>query len=208
MSLAANPTVDSLVAPAVESAVSASTLPEGARGWSALRVKPRHEVAVARALALLGYESYVPLHLVRRRWSDRVKQLRVPLFAGYSFCRFSAASRLPVLRLPGVRGVVGFGGRPAEIDANEMAAVQAVAASRLPIRGWPFVRQGQPVELVSGPLCGLRGILERTQGTDRLVVSVQLLQRSVAVEIRPGTRLAPGSGSLFGYEAPARFGSV
>ena len=138
---------------------------------------------VAEALTGKGYEAFLPLHTERRRWSDRVKTIEVPLFAGYVFCRFDVQRRLPILTTPGVLHVVSTGSTPQPIDDQEMASLQLLVASGLPVEPWPFSFVGQQVCIIGGPLAGTSGILQSVKSKDRLVVSISLLQRSVAVEI-------------------------
>jgi transcription antitermination factor NusG len=154
--------------------------------WFALRVKSRFEKKTALHLEGLGLEPFNPLYRSRRRWSDRIKEVDLPLFPGYVFCRFDPNDRLPVLQTPGVVSIVGFGGRPAPVDEEEIAAIQAIVRSGAPALPWPFLREGQRVRLVRGALRGLQGILLDVKSDCRLVVSVTLLQRSVAVEIDRG----------------------
>jgi len=157
--------------------------PTAPAAWYALRVKPRHEKAVAEALRVQGFEEFLPLYKERRRWSDRTKEIETPLFANYTFCRFAAQHRLGVLRVPGVVGVVRFGDRLAEVDAGEIEAVRAAAGSGRIVRPCEFLVAGQRVRIVSGPLANVEGIFQRFSGSEQLVVSVTILQRSVAVEL-------------------------
>jgi transcription antitermination factor NusG len=151
--------------------------------WYALRVRSRHESTVATHLHARGYESFLPLYKCRRRWSDRFKEIDLPLFAGYVFCRFSLLNRLPVLAIPGVVHVVGVGRNPVPIDAAEIAAIQTAVSSGLPREPWPFLEVGDRVKIAQGPFCGVEGILLGFRGNQRLVLSVTLLQRSVAVQV-------------------------
>ena len=151
--------------------------------WFALRVRSRYENTVATILGGKGYEWFLPLYKSRRRWSDRIKEIELPLFPGYVFCRFDLQHRLPILTTPGVVTVVGIGKRPVPIDDAEIAAIQAALRSGLSTRPWPFLEIGQRVRVEYGPLCGLEGILLDFKGHHRLILSVILLQRSVAVEV-------------------------
>ncbi len=151
--------------------------------WFALTVKPQHERAAAQALESKGLEFFLPLYRARRRWSDRVKELDVPLFPGYVFSRFESGDRAWVLATPSVRSVVGFGRTPAPVAEEELNAVRSIVASGLPSGPWPFLKVGQTVCIEAGPLSGLEGILVQLKDVCRVVVSVHLLQRSVAVEI-------------------------
>lgn len=152
-------------------------------GWFALRVKPRHEKTTACALRNRGLEEFLPLCRSRRRWSDRVKELELPLFPGYVFCRFAVQERLPVLTVPGVASVVGFGARPAEIAEAEIARIQATVTSGLPVEPWPFLKVGRPIRIERGPLSGVQGLLVREKDGCRVVLSVDLIRRSIAVEV-------------------------
>lgn len=151
--------------------------------WFALRVRPRAEKVVADALRSKGYEEFLPLHLERRRWSDRIANVEMPLFPGYVFCRFDVQHRLPILTTPGVLLVVGIGKTPEPIDAAEIDSLRVVVDSRLKLQAWPYLHIGQRIQIIGGPLTGAEGILLSVKNQNRLVVSVTLLQRSVAVEI-------------------------
>jgi transcription termination/antitermination protein NusG len=151
--------------------------------WVALQVRPRSEKLVTNALNSKGIEVFLPLYTTRRRWSDRVKELELPLFDGYVMCRLDLQYRLPALTIPGVIQFVGFGRQPVPIDAAEIAALQAVVKSGLPSAPWPFLQVGQRIRVEHGPLRDLEGILLQVKGTQRLILSVSLLQRSVAVEV-------------------------
>jgi transcriptional antiterminator RfaH len=151
--------------------------------WYALRVRSRFENTVATHLRGRGFESLLPLYKCRRRWSDRFKEIALPLFPGYVFCQFNPLNRLPILSIPGVVHVVGVGRTAVPIDENEIAAIQAAVKSGLPSQPWSFLQVGQRVRIEYGPLCGLEGILLDFRGRQRLVISVTLLQRSVAVQI-------------------------
>jgi transcription antitermination factor NusG len=151
--------------------------------WFALRVRSNYENTVTTILHGKGYEGFLPFYVSRRAWSDRVKEIQRPLFPGYVFCRFDVQRRLPVVMTPGVVCVVGVGKRPIPIDDAEIASIQAAVRSGLPAAPWPFLQIGQQVSIERGPLRGTTGILLSYKGQHRLVLSVTLLQRSVAVEV-------------------------
>jgi transcription antitermination factor NusG len=153
------------------------------RSWFAVHVKPRLEKPIASALFSKGIETFLPLYSTRKKWSDRLKEVQLPLFDGYVFCKMDLLYRMPVLTVPGVRQFVGIGKVPAAIDEAEIQALQSVMKSGLPSMPWPFLQVGQRVRVEHGALRDLEGILLQTKGTDRLVLSVSLLQRSLAVEI-------------------------
>jgi transcription antitermination factor NusG len=151
--------------------------------WYALRVKSRYERPVASHLQARGYESFLPMYKSRRRWSDRFKEIELPLFPGYVFCQFNHLNRLPVLTIPGVVHIVGIGRTLVPLDDAEVAAIQAVVKSGLTSQPWPFLQIGHRVRIEHGPLCGVEGILTGFRGHQRLVLSVTLLQRSIAVQV-------------------------
>jgi len=151
--------------------------------WYALRIRTRHEKIVASALHAKGFEVFLPLHTSSRRWSDRVKEIDLPLFPGYLFCRFDVRRRLPILVTSGILYVVASGKTLLPVEDQEIAAVQSIVASRLRAEPWPFLHAGQRVRIERGPLSGVEGTLVSLKRPFRLVVSVTLLQRSVAVEI-------------------------
>jgi transcriptional antiterminator RfaH len=138
---------------------------------------------VANFLSGRGYEPFVPLYQSRRRWSDRIKIVEAPLFPGYLFCRFDIDNRLPVLTTPGVIRIVGFNRMPIPVDEAEISAIQSLVASGFPSHPWPYLHAGDSVRIDSGPLRGLEGLLVKLKGAHRLILSVTLLQRSVAIEI-------------------------
>ena len=154
-----------------------------ADSWFALQVKPRHEKRAALALEVKGFQQFLPLYRSRRKWSDRYKAVEMPLFPGYVFSRFDPRVRAPILTIPGVLYIVGLGKIPLPVDDSEIAALRAIVISGLPARPWPFLKVGQLVRMEDGPLTGLTGILQDFKGSHRLVVSVTLLQRAVAVEV-------------------------
>lgn len=149
--------------------------------WFALRVKPRAERVVADVLEGKGYEYFLPMHRERRKWSDRVKTVETPLFGGYLFCRFDVQQRLPILTSPGVLHVVSIGKVPEPIPDEEIASLQVLADSGLALEPWPYLQIGEQVRIVGGPLAGASGVVQSVKDRDRLVVSVTLLQRSIAV---------------------------
>lgn len=154
-----------------------------ARAWFAVTVRPNHERTAAQALAAKGLEPFLPLYRARRRWTDRVKQLDLPLFGGYVFCRFERREKTRVLATPAVISVVGFGHEPASIPESEIESLRTLVTSGLQLGPWPFLRVGQRVRIEAGPLAGVHGVLTQVKDAWRVVVSVELLRRAVAVEV-------------------------
>jgi transcription antitermination factor NusG len=159
------------------------TEPSEALQWFALRVKSNCEKSVATMVQHKGFEGFLPLYKRRRRWSDRIKSVELPLFPGYVFCRVDPARRLPILTIPGALHFIGVGKVPVPIEDSEIFAIRDAVRSGLPTEPWAYLKVGQHVRLEDGPLAGLEGILIETRKQYRVVVSVSLLQRSVAVEI-------------------------
>jgi transcription antitermination factor NusG len=130
-----------------------------------------------------GYETLLPLYKCTRRRSDRYQEIQLPMFPGYLFCRFDPNTRLPILTTPGVLQVVGSGRTPIPIDRAELEAVRQLAESQLQAEPHPYLEVGQKVYIQEGPLVGTVGIFLAKKNSHRLIVSVTLLRRAVAVEI-------------------------
>jgi transcription antitermination factor NusG len=151
--------------------------------WYAIRIRTRFEQTTSTALAGRGYEDYLPLHRVRKRWSDRSKDLDLPLFPGYLFCRFDVQARLPILTTPGVLSIVGLGRMPVPIPDQEIESIRMMERSGLNLHPWPQLAVGSRVLIEDGPLKGLEGVALDVRNKHHLFVSVPLLQRSISVEI-------------------------
>lgn len=152
--------------------------------WFAVEVKPRHERSVAAVLETKGVEVFLPIYRSSRRWSDRIKTLDLPLFPRYLFVRIEEASQRIVVDSPGVCRIVGFGSGPEPIDDQEVRAIQMLVGSGLTLRPIKeLLAIGDHVRILEGPLTGMEGVLDSRRRASRLIVSVALLMRSVAVEI-------------------------
>jgi transcription antitermination factor NusG len=174
-----------------ETAVDSTCYP-----WFAVRVRSNHERIAAAHLRERGYQEFSPSCKTERRWSDRKKEMDQFLFPGYVFCRLDPLDRLPVLTAPGVVDLVGFGKIPAPIPDHEIECIRRMVQSGLFVMPWPFLELGHKVLIERGPLAGVEGILDDVRGKCRLVVSVQLLQRSVSAEVdRSWIRPLPTDGS-------------
>jgi len=174
--------------------------------WFALQVRTRKENAVADQLIDQGFETFVPKYKVVRRWSDRLKELEQPLFPGYLFCRFNLDRRRSLLATAGVIQVVSIGQAPAPVDESEVEGIRSALASGLAAQPWPCLEQGERVRVTYGNLRALEGILICFKGHHRVVLSVTMLQRAVALEVdlawvtplretaqAPALRLLPGA---------------
>ena len=151
--------------------------------WFAVLTRLGRERRATKHLENTGYECYLPVRCSTRRWSDRWKKVEAPLFPGYFFCRMNPHDRLPVLLTPGVIQIVGVGKTPIPVKEEEIAALQRVEKNRLSTSPWPYVDVGDIATIREGPLKGLTGLVTRIKSEMKLILSVSLLRRSVAVEI-------------------------
>ncbi|PYV10930.1 MAG: hypothetical protein DMG23_05865 [Acidobacteria bacterium] len=160
----------------------ASGLEHGA-AWHALYTRHQHEKVVARVLENKGFEIFLPLYPTARRWKDRTKQLSLPLFPCYVFLRGGLDRWLDIISTPGIHSFVGSDGQPATIPETEIDAVRKGVEKGVRVEPHPFLRCGDWVRVKSGPLEGIEGILLRKKNLFRLVLSVELLEKSVALEV-------------------------
>jgi transcription antitermination factor NusG len=153
--------------------------------WYGLQTRPRHEKIVAHRLAERGVTAYLPLITEVHRWSDRKKSVQLPLFGCYVFAKFipNRVERLRVLRVDGVFGLVGACGEGTPIPDAQIDAVRSLVETRLPWSSHPFLKIGQRVRIKSGALDGMEGILVSRNGDRTLVISVEAIQRSLAVRV-------------------------
>jgi len=151
--------------------------------WFSLQVRANRTLDIAKALTYKGYEAFTPTNSINRRWCDRTRVVEYPIFPGYVFAKLDLRHRLPILTTPGVYGIVGFGREPVPISEEEIANLQTVLQSGLTVGPWPFLRCGDWVRIEEGSLAGVTGILVDNRKTYRVVVSVELIQRSMSVEV-------------------------
>lgn len=151
--------------------------------WYAAYTRHQHEKAVAHIMAQKGIEAFLPLWNVASRWKDRIKLLQQPLFPGYVFLRTDLSRRLTVLQTPSVHFLVGGSSGPTAIPIEEIEAIRRALTSRLLVGPYPFLAAGDRVRVKAGALEGVEGILVRKKNEFRLILSVEMLQKSVAVEI-------------------------
>lgn len=157
--------------------------PETDPRWYALQTRYQHEIRLERLLRSKGWETLVPVYRQIRQWSDRVKEIDLPLFAGYVFCRFSKMECKHVEDTPGILRAVRFNAQLAPIPQHEIQQIQTMLTARVPLSPWPFLKSGDRVRVERGPLRGMEGTLLRDGHGSRLVVNVEILQRSIAAEI-------------------------
>jgi transcription antitermination factor NusG len=153
--------------------------------WFAVQTRTRFEKKVVSGLQEKGIETFLPLFSTKRKWSDRQRLVHLPLFPGYVFVRIAAVqgTRIAVLRTIGVTNFVGVRGVAAPIPDAEIQAIQTVLEQRVPFQLYPYLNVGQRVCIRGGCLDGIEGILAAINGDESLVVSVQLIQRSLAMRI-------------------------
>jgi transcription antitermination factor NusG len=153
--------------------------------WYAIRTRSRHEKVVANQLQTQGVHVFLPLISQSRKWSDRRKQVEMPLFPGYTFVRITYLSpdRVRVLRTHGVSGFVGANGTGTPIPDDQIAGIQKLLTHHVPCKEYPFLKVGQRIRIRGGALDGLEGILIALDGARTLVISVEPIQRSLCVQI-------------------------
>jgi transcription elongation factor/antiterminator RfaH len=154
-----------------------------ANEWYAVQVKGRQEIQASQVLRFKGYETLVPVYKARKRWSDRSKIVEVPLFPSYIFCRFDPEIQSRIVSTPGVTSVVGFGRGPVPVRSDEIESLKILMESGSECKSHAFFHAGEEVEVISGPLSGIRGIMVSNGKKTRIVISVQLIQGSVVVEV-------------------------
>jgi transcription antitermination factor NusG len=155
--------------------------------WFALQTRPRHERKVENLLRQKGYECFTPTYRSKRKWSDRVVEIDSPLFPGYVFCRFNTSALGKAISTQGVTRIVGFGGTPAEVAREEIESLQILAQSDFLREPWKYLPNGIMVLVETGPLAGIQGIIRVDENKMQLVISVTLLQRSVAIQLSEDT---------------------
>ena len=156
------------------------------QSWHALYVRHQHEKAIAEILSGHGFDAFAPVYAAVRQWKDRTKHLVLPLFPCYLFLHGGLRRKALILGIPGVYSFVSIGGKAAAIAAEEVDAIRRAANGARAVEPHPFLRCGDRVRLRSGSLAGVEGILVRRKSSLRLVLSAELLERSISVEVDAG----------------------
>lgn len=151
--------------------------------WYALYTKHQHEKAATTQLQGRGFEVFLPLYKAVHRWKDRNQTVQLPLFPCYVFLRTDLMGRGDILRTPGVLSIVGNGGKASAIPEAEIEAIRRVIHTGVHFAPHAFLKAGERVRILSGPLAGIEGILQRVKSRFRIILSVELLQKAVAVEV-------------------------
>ena len=151
--------------------------------WYAAYTSSRHEKTVAEHLRQREVECFLPLYETVRRWNNGRHRVQLPLFPSYVFVRMEMRNRLRVLQVPGLAQLVTFQGSPAALPDIEIETLRGALAAGIPAQPYRYLREGSRVEICRGPLQGMRGILLRHQGQFRVVISVEMIMRSIVVEV-------------------------
>jgi len=151
--------------------------------WYAAYTRANHERRVTCQLAERGVEYFLPQYESERRWKDRRVHLQMPLFPGYVFVQLALQNRLQVLQVPGVVRLVGFNGSPAHLPEEDMRILRTGLSLSPRVMPHPFLNVGRRVRINGGPFAGLEGILRRRKSNLRVVISLELIQRSVVFEV-------------------------
>lgn len=169
-----------------DDAVVTSADPRLAPAWYVLRTRSRHEKVVRDQLLEREIQTFLPLYERWSRWKDRRKKIAFPLFSGYCFARFPLTERLRVLNCVGAVELVGVRGFPEPVPDKEIEALERLTATTLQYDPHPFLEEGMEVEVIRGPLAGVRGRLLRKDRVTRLVLAVTLIRQAALIEIHPG----------------------
>lgn len=156
----------------------------GTRHWFAVQVRSGWEKSVVIPIESKGYEVFSPTYRVERKWSDRIKALELPLFKGYVFCRFDPEVRLsPLITTPGVIRILGSLGRPIQLNEGEIDCIKQVISSCHKVYPHNFLKEGTRVRIARGCLSGVEGLVVSIKNHHRLILSIDMLRRSVYVDM-------------------------
>lgn len=158
--------------------------------WFAVYTRANHEKRVADQFSGRGVEHFLPQYESVRRWKDRKVRLQLPLFPGYLFVHLASPERLRVLQVPGVVRLVGFNGSPTPMTQEDIGRIREFLGQGWTAEPHPYLQTGRRARVVRGPLVGMEGIIARRKSRTRLVLSFELIQRSMAIEMEEGD-LAP-----------------
>jgi transcription antitermination factor NusG len=168
-----------------EGTMAINSLHRAAQFWYAVQTKPRHEKKVALELKAKGIDSYLPLQNAVRQWSDRRQSVSLPLFPGYVFLQTggSVQERVGVLQTNGIINFVGVRGQGISIPGQQIQAIQTILGSGAAVDPYPYLREGKRVRIRGGSLNGVEGVLVAKNNDMSLVISVEIIQRSLAVRV-------------------------
>lgn len=151
--------------------------------WYAVYTHSRHEKRVAEQLYRLNIVAYLPLYTTTHRWNNRRAQVELPLFPGYVFVQTPLAERLRVLQIPSVAYFVSLKGVPVPLADDELNSIRDCLSRKMNAEPWEYLQPGSRVRVIAGPLSGLEGVILRQNGSTRFVVSIDLIMRSMAINV-------------------------
>src|SRR5215471_2558434 len=158
--------------------------------WYAVYTWARHEKRVARHFEQRGIQYFLPLYTAVHVWNKKNAKVTLPLFPGYVFVQTSRRTRHHPLTVPGVVHFVGNSNAPAEIPAEELEFLRNAIRMKRKIEPHPYLAPGNRVRITSGPMSGITGVIQRTSTGCRIVISVDMVMRSVAVEVDASSLMA------------------
>jgi transcription antitermination factor NusG len=151
--------------------------------WYAAYTRSRHEKSVADLLQRKQIDTFLPIYETMRRWRNGDHRVQLPLFPGYTFVHIALRDRLDVLKVPGVVRLVGFDGMPAALEDEDVESLRRALLGGMKAAPHPYLTVGRRVRITAGPLAGREGILVRRKGSLRVVLSIDLIQRSVVADV-------------------------
>ena len=160
-----------------------ASLQQRVPNWYVVRTIANHEKRACEQLSARSVENFLPTYDSVRRWKDRRVRLALPLFPGYLFVHLPLSQRVRVLEVPSVAGIVSFHGSPAPVSLEEIESLKRSLCDRSRVRPHPYLTVGRRVRVTNGPLAGLEGVFLRRRGVLRIVVSIHMIERSVAVDV-------------------------
>jgi transcription antitermination factor NusG len=156
---------------------------DGGEGWYAVYTKHQHEKSATNLLARKGFNVLLPLYRAAHRWKDRVQIVALPIFPCYLFLHTSLQRKLEILQTPGVFWLVGHGGHASLVPDRDIESIRTITQGGAHAEPHPYLKSGDLVRVLAGPMAGVEGILTRVKNRYRVVLSVDLLQKAVAVEV-------------------------
>jgi transcription antitermination factor NusG len=153
------------------------------KNWYALSTKARHEKKVHNQLTQKGITSYLPLQNFYRRWSDRYKEIQEPLFSCYVFVKIALKDRLTVLQTDGAVRLVSFNGIPATIPDDQINAIRTLLENNYQIERVDYLTPGQKIQVIQGPLKGIKGILVEVKNSHRLILRIDSIMQAISIDI-------------------------
>lgn len=151
--------------------------------WYVIYTIVRHEKSVNAALLEKSIKTFLPIKKVVNRWKDRSKEVDVPLFPGYLFVKVSLENRLKILNTKGVIRILGVNGFPTPVSNEQIESIKSILNTKLSYDPCPYLTEGKRVVVVRGPLKGASGKIIERRGEYRLILSVDIIKRSVSIEV-------------------------